>query len=125
MNRLTITSSHSVRWAAEVAKWRQCLVTGTHPTTGKAHDRAEAMHGARTCAAFALLARTAHLAKADRPMAAQGLRSYRARGRFGVIMIGARDDAEAMREALRSTDKPEGLERWTGVAFAPVTIAEV
>ena len=39
----------------------------------------------------------------DKPMAAQGLTSYRYRGRYGWIMIGAKDDNDALREAQRST----------------------
>lgn len=42
----------------------------------------------------------------DKPMAAPGLISYRYRGRYGWIMIGALDDADALREANRSTDGP-------------------
>ena len=50
----------------------------------------------------------------DRPCAAPGLWSYRYRGRYGWIMIGARDDADAMREARRSTSPVayEFLDRW-------------
>jgi hypothetical protein len=40
----------------------------------------------------------------DKPLAAPGLRSYRCKGRFGWIMIGATDDADALREARRSSD---------------------
>jgi hypothetical protein len=57
----------------------------------------------------------------DRPLAAKGLRSYRARGRYGWIMIGARDDAEALSEARRSTDDPRGLEVWDGSRYVPVS----
>lgn len=51
-----------------------------------------------------------------RPCAAPGLTSYRIRGRYGWIMIGATDHADAMREAARSTDNPkrELLEVWDG-----------
>lgn len=59
----------------------------------------------------------------DRPLAVPGLTSYRYRGRFGWIMIGARDTADALREAARSTDDtitPERLEIWSGVQYAPV-----
>lgn len=50
----------------------------------------------------------------DRPCAAAGLTSYRYRGRYGWIMIGAKDDADAMREASRSTSPVayEFLDRW-------------
>jgi hypothetical protein len=60
----------------------------------------------------------------ERPCAAPGLLSYRARGRFGWIMIGARDDADAMREALRSTDKVHTLEKWDGTRYAPQEVAQ-
>lgn len=53
----------------------------------------------------------------DRPMAAPGLQSYRARGVFGWIMLGAKDDAEAMREARRSTPKPHTLQVWNGTRY--------
>ena len=39
----------------------------------------------------------------DKPMAMKGLISYRYRGRYGWIMIGAKDDNDALREAQRST----------------------
>jgi len=55
----------------------------------------------------------------DRPMAAHGLTSYRLRGRYGWIMIGATDHADAMREAARSTQepKPENLQVWGGTQY--------
>lgn len=58
----------------------------------------------------------------DRPCAANGLVSYRYSGRYGYIMIGARDDADALREARRSTDvvEPGRLEVWDGERYAPV-----
>jgi len=56
----------------------------------------------------------------DLPCAAKGLTSYRARGRYGWIMIGATDVADAWREALRSTDTPTDLQRWDGTAHRPV-----
>lgn len=56
----------------------------------------------------------------ERPCAAQGLISYRARSRFGWIMIGARDDADAWREARRSTDCPTDLQVWDGTRYVPV-----
>ena len=48
------------------------------------------------------------------PLAAKGLKSYRLKGRYGHIMIGAKDHDDAMREAARSTDNPkrENLEEW-------------
>lgn len=42
----------------------------------------------------------------NRPLAAEGLTSYRYQGRYGWIMIGARDANEALREASRSTGEP-------------------
>lgn len=50
----------------------------------------------------------------DRPCAAPGLTSYRARGPFGFIMIGAVSVADAWREARRSTDNPTDLQVWNG-----------
>lgn len=50
----------------------------------------------------------------DKPMALPGRISYRYRGRYGWIMIGALDDADALREAARSTDNVtwDRLEWW-------------
>jgi hypothetical protein len=51
----------------------------------------------------------------EKPMAAEGLNSYRYQGRYGHIMIGAKDHDDALREAQRSTrDKVEHkhLESW-------------
>lgn len=59
----------------------------------------------------------------DRPLAVKGHASYRYRGRFGWIMIGAKDNADALREAGRNTrDKPtlNNLEVWNGVRYEPV-----
>ena len=56
----------------------------------------------------------------DRNCAAAGLLGYRYRGRFGWIMIGARDRADALREAGRSTDgviDPLLLEVWNGERY--------
>jgi hypothetical protein len=56
----------------------------------------------------------------DKPCAAHGLNSYRYRGRYGWIMIGARDDAHALREAARSSSAaidPANLQRWNGTAY--------
>ena len=58
----------------------------------------------------------------NRPCAAQGLTSYRYQnGRYGWVMIGAVDDADALREAGRSssdTIDPAKLQRWNGEAYA-------
>ena len=58
----------------------------------------------------------------DMPMAAQGLISYRCKNRFGWTMIGARDDADALREARRtwSGSRVEDLQRWDGTQYVPV-----
>ena len=56
----------------------------------------------------------------DKPCAVAGLTSYRCRGCFGRIMIGATDDADAWREARRSTDAPAGMEVWNGREYVPV-----
>jgi len=58
----------------------------------------------------------------SKPCAAPGLTSYRYRGRYGWVMIGATDTADALREAARSIDGPatlEHLERWNGTEYAP------
>ena len=51
----------------------------------------------------------------DRPMGDPGLTSYRCKGRYGWIMIGARNDDDAWSEARRSSDYADKntLERWT------------
>lgn len=58
----------------------------------------------------------------ERPLAADGLKSYRYRGRYGYVMIGAEDDAHALREAARSTDNvtADKLEAWNGERYTPV-----
>lgn len=60
----------------------------------------------------------------DRPCAASGLTSYRYKGRFGWIMIGAKDDTDALREASRSTTpypvNREHLEIWNGEKYVGV-----
>ena len=58
----------------------------------------------------------------DRPCAVAGLTSYRYRGRYGYIMIGATSDEDAEREARRSTVNvtTEFLERWDGERYVPV-----
>ena len=59
----------------------------------------------------------------NKPMAAYGLTSYRLKGRYGFVMIGAKSHDEALREALRSTDeaKRENLEVWTGSKYELIT----
>ena len=60
----------------------------------------------------------------DKPLAAHGLTSYRYQGRYGFIMIGARDDVDALNEAQRSLtwDKatPDKLERWNGSQYQSI-----
>jgi hypothetical protein len=58
----------------------------------------------------------------NKPCAAANLNSYRYRGRYGFIMIGAHDVLDALREAARSTDgvTVAKLETWTGVKDEPV-----
>ena len=59
----------------------------------------------------------------NKPMAAYGLTSYRLKGRYGFIMIGAKSHDEALREALRSTNeaKRENLEVWNGSNYQRIT----
>lgn len=60
----------------------------------------------------------------NRPLAASGLTSYRYRGRYGWIMIGARDHDDAMVEATRSTPgplSPDALEVWDGSRYVKAT----
>jgi len=55
------------------------------------------------------------------PLAAPGLWSYRYKGIFGWIMIGAKDDADALKEARRSMSTSsvqiENLEKWNGASY--------
>lgn len=61
----------------------------------------------------------------DRPLAAAPNKSYRLKGAYGWIMIGAMDDQGAMSEARRSTDHPrlEDLQRWDGQQYVNCTPA--
>lgn len=61
----------------------------------------------------------------NRPLAAAGLTSYRCRTRFGYAMIGAKDDADAMNEAVRAypAAKREDLEAWDGKRYVPAVPA--
>jgi hypothetical protein len=47
----------------------------------------------------------------DRPMSAKGLTSYRFKGTFGWVMIGATSHKDALSEAKRSTDAPITMSR--------------
>ena len=61
----------------------------------------------------------------DNPMVSNGLMTYRYRGRYGFIYIGASTDTEAMTEAQRSTDDkvtPDKLERYNGKYFVGVLL---
>jgi hypothetical protein len=55
----------------------------------------------------------------NKPMAAHGLTSYRYKGRYGWIMIGARDTKDALSEANRSTVNVviDNLEVWNGEKY--------
>lgn len=57
----------------------------------------------------------------NKPLAAAGRTSYRCRGRFGWIMIGARDVDDAMCEARRSSAFAlrENLQVWDGKHYVP------
>jgi hypothetical protein len=63
----------------------------------------------------------------DLPLAEKGYTSYRYRGSFGWIMIGAKDDADALNQASRSLCNPrdlpptrDRLEVWNGVRYTAV-----
>lgn len=58
----------------------------------------------------------------DRPCAVAGLKSYRYRGRYGWVMIGAKDDADALNEARRSVGgdvAADNLQAWNGREYVP------
>ena len=61
----------------------------------------------------------------NRPCAAAGLTAYRYLGAFGFVMIGAKDDADALREAARSLSTgPAVIERlqvWNGACYTNIT----
>lgn len=51
----------------------------------------------------------------EKPLAAPGLNSYRYAGRFGWVMIGASNEADALAEAARSVTgevSHENLQAW-------------
>jgi hypothetical protein len=59
----------------------------------------------------------------ERPLASAGLTSYRYRGFYGWIMIGARSVADALSEARRSHSGSVdvvNLQVWDGNAYASV-----
>ena len=56
------------------------------------------------------------------PLAAHGLNSYRYRGGYGWIMIGAHDKQDALKQAQRSTRDAVAMERlqaWNGSEYVP------
>ena len=57
----------------------------------------------------------------ERPLAGPGFISYRLFGPYGWIMIAAKDDEDAMREARRSTEYPDRrkLQKWDGSRYGP------
>lgn len=59
-----------------------------------------------------------------RPCAAEGLISYRYKGHHGWIMIGAKNDLDALNEARRSITGNvvtwERLQIWNGTEYADV-----
>ena len=63
----------------------------------------------------------------NRPLASTGLISYRyANGAYGFVMIGARDDADALNEASRSVSSGpvtfDNLQVWDGKKYVPVSL---
>lgn len=61
----------------------------------------------------------------NKPLAAPGLMSYRYKSTRGWIMIGAKDDHDALREAQRSLSfgvlaTPQNLERWDGNQYISI-----
>lgn len=66
----------------------------------------------------------------DKPLAVSGLTSYRYQGRYGWIMIGAKDNDEALREAARSFDYDaeatlERLQVWDDSVCEYVSISKL
>ena len=58
----------------------------------------------------------------DRPLASPPWRSYRYKGRYGWVMLGAMSTGEALREAARSTQDPvlANLQVWDGEKYIRV-----
>ena len=57
----------------------------------------------------------------DAPLASPGLISYRYLGDYGWVMIGAKDTADALREAARSVSGGVDIARlevWSGQGYA-------
>ena len=60
------------------------------------------------------------------PLAVAPYLSYRYKGQYGWIMIGALDDTDAMREVRRSVGERvlisnEFLEKWNGTKYMPTS----
>jgi hypothetical protein len=57
-----------------------------------------------------------------RPLAANGLISYRCRSPYGWVMIGAKDHEDALQQAALSTANPRraDLEVWDGDRYVKV-----
>ncbi len=56
----------------------------------------------------------------DKPLAIKGLTSYRYKGAFGWIMIGATSNLDALNEAARSSSVPvtiDNLQIWDGKQY--------
>lgn len=62
----------------------------------------------------------------NKPLAAQGLRSYRYVSRYGFIMIGATSHADALAQAARSLSKEcailAWLDVWDGQRYSPAAV---
>ena len=61
----------------------------------------------------------------NKPLAAPGLLSWRYRARYGYVMIGAKNQKDALREAARSIEgQPDQgrLEVWAGCRYLPVAL---
>lgn len=59
----------------------------------------------------------------NKPLAAAGLLSYRYRGRYGWVMIGAKDNDDALLQAQQSTDEAvtsDRLQLWNGAEYEQV-----
>lgn len=60
----------------------------------------------------------------DKPIAEDGLNSYRYLSRLGAVMIGANNDKDAMCEVRRSISDfqvcPTNLQRWDGEKYVNV-----
>lgn len=60
----------------------------------------------------------------ERPLATDGFTSYRYKGRYGWIMIGARSVEDALKEASHSTSEEviiDNLQVWNGEEYMPVS----